>query len=100
MENYCGQCDIQETARLMQHCDRVIGGDTGPLHLAAGLGVATVGIVGPTSVDRTGARGGGTTHITPPNPCPAGPVKHPPARFPARIMKLACVIFRWEPYWN
>ncbi len=35
----------------------VIAGDTGPLHLAAALGVPTIGLFGPTAPERTGPRG-------------------------------------------
>lgn len=38
---------ILELAALYQHCDLVIGSDTGPLHLAAALGVPVVGLYGP-----------------------------------------------------
>jgi ADP-heptose:LPS heptosyltransferase len=35
----------------------VIGGDTGPLHVAAALGVPVLGLYAPTDVARTGPRG-------------------------------------------
>lgn len=54
LENHCAQHDIPGTARLLKHCDVVIGGDTGPLHLAAGAGSPILSIFGPTSLDRTG----------------------------------------------
>ncbi len=38
---------ILELAALYQACDLVIGCDTGPLHLAAALGVPVVGLYGP-----------------------------------------------------
>ena len=38
---------ILELAALYQACDVVIGADTGPLHLAAALGVPVVGLYGP-----------------------------------------------------
>jgi heptosyltransferase-2/heptosyltransferase-3 len=60
LKNYCGQQDIPGTASLMQLCNLVISGDTGPLHLAAGIGVPVLGLFGPTSVARTGPRGKNT----------------------------------------
>lgn len=57
VENHCGKHDIPGTARLMAQCDLIIGGDTGPMHLAAALGVPLVGIYGPTSWARTGPLG-------------------------------------------
>ena len=38
---------IQQLAALYACCDLVVGGDTGPLHLAAALGVPVVGLYGP-----------------------------------------------------
>lgn len=54
IENHCGKHDIPGTASLLAQCDLVIGGDTGPMHLAAALGVPLVGIYGPTALSRTG----------------------------------------------
>lgn len=54
LENHCGLHDIPGTARLLAQCDLVIGGDTGPMHLAAGVGAPLIGIYGPTSLLRTG----------------------------------------------
>lgn len=57
LENHAGRHDLPGTVRLLSQCDLVIGGDTGPMHLAAALGIPLVGIYGPTSLDRTGPRG-------------------------------------------
>lgn len=38
---------LLELAALYEACDAVIGGDTGPVHLAAALGVPVVGLYGP-----------------------------------------------------
>jgi ADP-heptose:LPS heptosyltransferase len=38
---------LLELAALYEVCDAVVGGDTGPLHLAAALGVPVVGLYGP-----------------------------------------------------
>jgi lipopolysaccharide heptosyltransferase I len=39
---------------LLEHASIVIGGDTGPLHLASSLGVPTIGLFGPTNPQRNG----------------------------------------------
>jgi ADP-heptose:LPS heptosyltransferase len=67
LENHCGVHDIPGTARLLTQCDLVIGGDTGPMHLAAAVGSPLVGIYGPTALNRTGPMAQ-TTHqwMTPP----------------------------------
>lgn len=44
----------------------VVAGDTGPLHLAAALGVPTVGLFGPTAPERTGPRAR-TVHLRHPH---------------------------------
>ncbi|MEM7808601.1 MAG: glycosyltransferase family 9 protein, partial [Planctomycetota bacterium] len=36
-------------AALLRRCDRFLGNDTGLMHMAAAMGVATVGLFGPTS---------------------------------------------------
>ena len=54
VENHCGQHTIPGTAQLLSQCDVVIGGDTGPMHLAAASGVPLLGIFGPTALARTG----------------------------------------------
>ncbi len=46
--------NILELAALCQQSRLLIGGDTGPLHLAVALGVPTVAIMGPTSPWRNG----------------------------------------------
>jgi lipopolysaccharide heptosyltransferase I len=38
---------ILDLAALFERCDVVVGGDTGPVHLAAALGVPVVGLYGP-----------------------------------------------------
>jgi ADP-heptose:LPS heptosyltransferase len=45
-----GPTTLGELAALFEACDLVIGGDSGPLHLAAAVGTPTVRLYGPTSV--------------------------------------------------
>jgi heptosyltransferase I len=46
--------DLRELAFVLSRAKIVIGGDTGPLHLAAALGTPVVGMFGPTDPARTG----------------------------------------------
>lgn len=55
--NTCGRYSILETAKLLSKCHVVVGGDTGPLHLAAAVGVPLVPLYGPTALTRTGPLG-------------------------------------------
>ncbi|HEX7708480.1 MAG TPA: glycosyltransferase family 9 protein [Thermoanaerobaculia bacterium] len=49
--------NLRELAWLLRHARVVVGGDTGPLHLAAALGTKVVGLYGPTNPRRTGPYG-------------------------------------------
>lgn len=46
--------DIRQMMALLGMARVVIGGDTGPLHLAVALGVPVVGLYGPTLPERNG----------------------------------------------
>jgi heptosyltransferase-1 len=52
-------CSVGEMIALVRRADLVMGGDTGPLHLAAALERPVVGIYGPTDPARTGPYGAG-----------------------------------------
>ena len=49
--------DLRELAALLRGAAAVVGSDTGPLHLAAALGVPVVGLYGPTDPVRNGPWG-------------------------------------------
>ncbi len=53
---------VREMAAFLERCQLLVGGDTGPLHLAAALGVPTVAIVGPTTPARNGPFGPSGLH--------------------------------------
>ena len=48
---------FRELAYLLKRASLVIGGDTGPLHLAAALGTPIIGLYGPTDPRRNGPYG-------------------------------------------
>lgn len=50
-------CSVGQLIALTRRARLVIGGDTGPLHLGAALGVPAVGIYGPTDPARNGPYG-------------------------------------------
>lgn len=50
-------CSISELIALTRRARLFIGGDTGPMHLAAALGIPVVGIFGPTNPARNGPFG-------------------------------------------
>jgi heptosyltransferase-1 len=49
--------NLRELASVLRSAAIVIGGDTGPLHLAAALGTTVVGLYGPTNEKRNGPYG-------------------------------------------
>lgn len=51
------RCTIGQLIALTRRARIFVGGDTGPLHLAAALGIPTVGLFGPTDPARTGPFG-------------------------------------------
>ena len=50
-------CSLQELIAITRRTRLVIGGDTGPLHLACALGLPVVGMYGPTDPSRNGPFG-------------------------------------------
>jgi lipopolysaccharide heptosyltransferase I len=50
-------CSLTELIALTRRARLLIGGDTGPMHLAAALGVPVIGIFGPTDPARNGPFG-------------------------------------------
>jgi lipopolysaccharide heptosyltransferase I len=58
---------IIEMVALFRRAALVVGGDTGPVHVAAVLGVPTIGLYGPTSARRNGPYGSRVTAIQSPD---------------------------------
>jgi heptosyltransferase I len=56
---YCG--NLGELMALLRGASCIVGGDTGPLHLAAALGTPAVALFGPTDPARNGPYRGGST---------------------------------------
>lgn len=54
---YALRCTIGQLIAITRHARLFIGGDTGPLHVAAALQVPVVGLYGPTDPARTGPYG-------------------------------------------
>src|SRR5262249_31771030 len=50
-------CTISQLIALLRHARLCVGGDTGPTHLAAALGVPVIAIYGPTNPARNGPFG-------------------------------------------
>jgi heptosyltransferase-1 len=52
------ECSLEQLMALTRRVSLVIGGDTGPVHLACAVGKPVVGIYGPTDPKRNGPYGG------------------------------------------
>lgn len=76
-------CSISELIALIRHAQLFIGGDTGPLHLAAALRVPVVAIFGPTDPARNGPFG--TKSVTLRNPASKTSLSHTSAPDPGLL---------------
>ncbi len=56
--NLVGKTTFKQLAAVLQRCRLFIGGDSGPLHIAAAVGTPTVGIFGPSDPQLVAPRGG------------------------------------------
>ncbi len=55
----CGETSLRELGALFSLCALVISSDSGPLHIAGGVGTSVLAIFGPTDPVLTGPRGRG-----------------------------------------
>lgn len=57
--NLAGRLSLVETGSVLSGMDAVISNDSGPMHLAAAIGIPVVAVFGPTNPARTGPFGKG-----------------------------------------
>ncbi|HOO55359.1 MAG TPA: glycosyltransferase family 9 protein [bacterium] len=70
---------ILDSAALMARCDAIVGGDSGPLHVADSTSAPCIGIYGPTLPERFGLLGGKCVticHYDDCSPCSNHECKH------------------------
>ncbi len=67
--NLVGRTNLKQLAAVIRGAAAMVGGDTGPVHLAAGLGVPTVMLMGPTDANRNGPYGQPENAIEVNRPC-------------------------------
>jgi heptosyltransferase-1 len=58
-----GRTDLMELTEVMKHARFIVSNDSGPMHIAAALGVPVFAIFGPTDPGKTGPYGKGHTVI-------------------------------------
>lgn len=52
-----GKTSLKQLAAVIKGAKAFVGGDTGPMHLAAGIGTPTLALMGPTDANRNGPYG-------------------------------------------
>ncbi len=67
--NIVGKLNLAQLAFVMQNAALVVGSDTGPTHLGAGLKTKTIMLMGPTKPFRTGSYGQAENIIVADRPC-------------------------------
>ena len=67
--NLVGRTNLKQLAHVFTRAALVLGGDTGPVHLAAGLRTPTVMLMGPTDANRNGPYGQLENAIEVDRPC-------------------------------
>lgn len=67
--NVVGKTTLKQLAYVIKEAKAVVGGDTGPVHLSAGLGTPTVMVMGPTDANRNGPYGQLANAIEVERPC-------------------------------
>ncbi len=87
IRSLAGQTSIKQLAALLRQADLVLSNDSGPLHLAAGLGTPVVGIYTCTSPVRSGPPGRQHQLVSTRLPCAASYCKQCPHQGAAH---LAC----------
>jgi len=90
--NVCGQEDLLTTAKRLAACTVVVGGDTGPLHLAAAVGADIVGLFAPTDPRRSGPVGAGRiTIVQPEDDVSCFPCEMPTCSAACTVPRLGCM---------
>ncbi len=69
LTDHTGRLDLAGLLALLRSADLVISSDSGPLHLAAGVGAPTLSFFGPETPARFGPRGPGHTIVVGSVPC-------------------------------
>lgn len=67
--NIVGKTDLLRLAYILKNAALVVGGDTGPVHLAAGVGTDTIMLMGPTDANRNGPYGQKENALEVERPC-------------------------------
>jgi lipopolysaccharide heptosyltransferase II len=61
--NWAGRTNLKQLLALLKRADVVVSADSGPLHMASGVGTRVIGLFGPTRPEITGPRGEGRSVV-------------------------------------
>lgn len=76
-----GDLDLLTVAAILERCDVLITGDTGPMHLAVAVGAPVVAVFGPSEPARYAPRGAHDRVVRVDLPCsPCNRIRRPPER--------------------
>jgi lipopolysaccharide heptosyltransferase II len=67
--NAAGKTNLRQLGALLKKCSLLVSADTGPMHIAAGVGTPVVALFGPTDPRRTGPIGENHVVLTRNLPC-------------------------------
>lgn len=67
--SFAGKTELVDLIDIMRKAQFVVSNDSGPMHIAAGLGIPVIAVFGPTDPARTGPYGEGHTVIRSNTPC-------------------------------
>ena len=88
-----GGIDLLTVAAVLEQCDLVVTGDTGPMHLAGAVGAPIVAVFGPSDPARYGPRGPFDRVVRVELPCaPCNRIRLPPARCTGRTPDCLALI--------
>ena len=76
--NLVGKTSLQEMLSLLSKAQLVVGGDTGPMHIAASMGVRTLTLMGPTYAGKCAPFGSLATVLEADCPCRNCHLEHCP----------------------
>jgi len=64
-----GKTSLKQLGALIERCNLMVSGDTGPMHISAGVGTPILALFGPTDPFRTGPVGNNNTVVMRDLPC-------------------------------
>lgn len=69
VHNLVGATSLAELGHMLWRATAVVTPDSGPMHMAAGMGKPVIALFGPTDPRQCGMRHPAGIHISPPTPC-------------------------------